>query len=76
MDFTLRHFGKEVEGRTARLGFIIGLRRTSDKSCMHNDVKTWDSWDHYPNCAIMEENEASLLGEEEKEETDNMEAKI
>ena len=59
MDFTHRHFGKEVEGRTVQLGFIFGLRRTSDKAYMHNDFKTWDSWDLSPIYAITQENEAS-----------------
>ena len=51
---------RERPSRTsdAHLGYIVGPRRISDKAFMHNDVKTWDSWDHYPNYSIIQENEA------------------
>ena len=59
MGFTHRQFGNEGEGRTAQLDYIVGPRRTSDKTKIHNDVKTWDSWDQYPIYGAIQENEAS-----------------
>ena len=51
--------GMKAEGRTAQLDYIVVPRRTSKKVFLHNDVKTWDSWDHSPNYAVVQDNEAS-----------------
>ena len=55
MIFTYRKIGNEVEGRTAQLDDIVGPRRKSDEAHMQHDVATWDSWDHYPIYAILQE---------------------
>ena len=39
MAFTHRKFGNEGEGRTAQLDYFAGPRGTSDKACVHTDVK-------------------------------------
>ena len=58
MAFTHRQFGMEGDGRTAQLDYIVGPQRTLDKAYIHDDVKTWDSWDHYPIFATSQENVA------------------
>ena len=43
---------------------------------VHNDVKIWDSREHYPIHAVTQENETSnYFPEKEKEEMDRMESK-
>ena len=53
-----------------------GLHRWAEKDIGHNDVETWVSWDHYPICAVIRENETSNYFPErrEKEKWTGMEA--
>ena len=67
-----------MKGKDGRRSWITscGWRRTSDETKIHNLFKTWDSWDHYPIYAVIQENEASnyLPERREKENMDGMEA--
>ena len=55
MTSTHRKIGNKGEGRTAQLDYIAGPRRKSEEAYIHHDVTTWDSWDHYPINAILQE---------------------
>ena len=48
MDFTHQQYVEKGKGRKAQLDYIVGPRWKSDEACINNDVKIWDSWDHYP----------------------------
>ena len=55
---TPQQFGGKGKEIIAQLDYIIGPKRKSDAAYMYNDVKIWDSWDHYPIDAVTQENEA------------------
>ena len=42
-------------GKNGRRNWIIGPRWKSDEAYIYNDEKVWDSWDHYPICAMIQE---------------------
>ena len=55
--FTHRQLGEKMQELKAQLDYIIGPRWKSDDACIHNDVKIWDSWDHCPIYAMIQEDE-------------------
>ena len=59
MAFTHQQFVEKGKERKAQLDYIVGPRWKSDEACINNDVKIWDSWEHYPICAVIQQYEAS-----------------
>ena len=41
------------------MDYIIGPRRRDDDAYIHNDVKLWDAWDHYPIYARIQEGKST-----------------
>ena len=64
--FTHQQFGDKGKERTAELDYIVGPRRKSDKTYIYNDVKIWDSWDHHPIRAVIQEHEEMIYISEKK----------
>ena len=59
----------EREGEEGRRSWSTSLGQEGHRiKLVHNDVKTWDSWDHCPIYAVIEENPriTSLRGGERK----------
>ena len=75
--FTHRQKRRQEAGMEVQLDYIIWPRWRSDEAYIYNNVKkTWDSWDHYPIYARIQEDEIEVFpcGEKEKS-VDRMEAK-
>ena len=45
--------------KKAQLDYILVPRRKADKAFLHSAVKTCHSWDDYPICAVIQEDDAS-----------------
>ena len=43
---TLRHLSPAKKEETSQLDCIIGPMRRNDEVYIHNDVRTWSTWDH------------------------------
>ena len=46
--FTHRQLGENRQEWKVQLKYITGSRWKSDEAYIYNDIKVWDSWDHYP----------------------------
>ena len=46
--FTLRNLSPEKKEETSQLDYIIGPMRRNGEVYIHNDVRTWSTWDHNP----------------------------
>ena len=47
------------KGRATQLDYIIGSKKPSDQVYVHNDVKLWGTWDHYPIYATIQEDDVN-----------------
>ena len=45
--FTHKHLGQKKQEETSQLGYIVGTGRRDDDVYICNDVRLWDTWDHY-----------------------------
>ena len=59
----------------AQLDHIIGPGWKSDEAYIYTDVKIWDTWDHSPIYAMIQEDEIAKYFPAREEEMDWMEAK-
>ena len=55
--FTHRHLSPEKKEETSQLDYIIGSMRRDDEENIHNDERTWATWDHYTIYARIQEEE-------------------
>ena len=67
MAFTHRQSVQDGDGRTTQLDYITGRNSTSEEAFLHNDVKTWDTWDHCPIYASIREDDARNSSPQRKE---------
>ena len=42
--------GDGGQEKASQVDFIIGPKDRHDDSCLCNEGKLWDTWDHYPMC--------------------------
>ena len=58
---THRHFGKDGKGKTSQLTYILGAKMASNQVYIHNHVKLWDTWGHYPIYIKVQEGDAQIF---------------
>ena len=57
--FTHRQLGDKRQEWKSQLDYIIGPRERDDDVDIHNDVKLWDTWDHYPIYGVIQEGKSA-----------------
>ena len=55
--FTHRQLGQRRQEVTSQLDYIMGPRRRDDDVFFSNDVRLWDTWDHYQKNVRIQEGE-------------------
>ena len=67
MSYSHRNWGKDGNGRTSQLDYILGPRMASDQVYVHNDVKLWSTWDLYLiNATIQEDDDQGYFAQKKK----------
>ena len=67
---------QKKQEETSQLDYIVGTGRRDDDVYMCNDVRLWDTWDHYRYMpGYRKKSKTKVFRNESEEEVDRMETK-